>query len=551
MLWASFFPLAWGWLAWVALVPLLCLVRREHGGWHVYGGAWLVGLVWFVAGLQWMRVADYRMYFTWAALALYCSLYVPVAVFLIRRLDRKTFLPLIMVAPAVWTGLEYTRTYFLTGFPWYFLGYTQHEQLPLIQVADLGGVYAVSFLVTATNVVMFELLTASPRVHGALRLADRAGRRPTSAFVARAAIVVMLLVASIWYGRERMNQDDADSGPRIGLIQGNLEQAVRNDIDSDKAVLEMFTHFRDLTSAAVSVVPAPQLVVWPETSYPAPWVVNASDQPDAAAQDQARRLARYWHVDLLLGLNVLVGEEGRNGRYNSAILVGRNGMIGERYDKIHLVPFGEYVPLREWFPLMNYFAPYDFDYSVRPGTRFTPLTFANHRIGVMICYEDTYPDLARGFVHPAGGAVPADFLINISNDGWFKGTAEHAEHLAICRFRAIESRRAVARAVNMGISAVIDGNGRALRPRAVRDFGVGADTARLWEIRLDRIDDPGLPSAEWGQFTKVAGVILAAIPLDHRSSFYAAWGDWLPLGCWIAVVAGLAGSFGTGRSAPM
>jgi apolipoprotein N-acyltransferase len=181
---------------------------------------------------------------------------------------------------------------------------------------------------------------------------------------------------------------------------------------------------------------------------------------------------------------------------------------------MHRVPFGEYVPLRDWLPWMNAFAPYDFDYSIRAGEHFTRFPLGAYRFGVVICYEDTDPYLARQYVRP-GDEPAVDFLLNLSNDGWFNGTSEHEEHLAICRFRAVECRRSVARAVNMGISAVIDGNGRVT----------------------------ALPGPTWAESKKVAGVVTATIPIDRRGSLYSLWGDWLPVACWLLLGLGLLGGF--------
>src|SRR5262249_19777310 len=144
------------------LVPLLCLVRSEAQPRRVYLGAWAGGLAFFWFVLQWMRVADIRMYATWAMLATWCSLFVPLGIFLIRRLERCTRLPLVVTVPIVWTGLEFIRAHLLTGFPWYFLGHTQHDFLPAIQIADLGGAYAVTFVVAAVNALVFEALYIRP-----------------------------------------------------------------------------------------------------------------------------------------------------------------------------------------------------------------------------------------------------------------------------------------------------------------------------------------------------------------------------------------------------
>src|SRR4051812_10608400 len=173
LLWLCYFPVAWGWLAWGALVPLLALVRVEARGRAVRACAWLAGLAFFWPVLQWMRVADYRMVYTWAMLATYCSLYFLVGVSLLRRLDRSIRLPLVVTVPAVWVGLEYFRSLFGGGFAWYFLGHTQHDYLAVIQVADLGGAYLVSLLVAAVNAWLFEFTYA---VYSGLR--ERFGRPP-------------------------------------------------------------------------------------------------------------------------------------------------------------------------------------------------------------------------------------------------------------------------------------------------------------------------------------------------------------------------------------
>src|SRR5262249_17839266 len=140
---------------------------------------------------------------------------------------------------------------------------------------------------------------------------------------------------------------------------------------------------------------------------------------------------------VLLGLNstdLYTDRHPPRLRYNSALLIGPGGKKVGRYDKIHRVPFGEFVPLRDVLPFMDRFAPYDYDYSISPGREQTRLPVGAHHFGVLICYEDTDTELARGYVAP--GEQRADFLVNISNDGWFDGTSEHEQHLAICRFRA-------------------------------------------------------------------------------------------------------------------
>jgi apolipoprotein N-acyltransferase len=243
---------------------------------------------------------------------------------------------------------------------------------------------------------------------------------------------------------------------------------------------------------------------------------------------------RPWKTNVLLGLNgVVLGPGDQQTRYNSAVLLQADGQEGGRYDKMHRVPFGEYVPFVDWLPWTRRFAPYDHDYSVAAGDSFTRFPLGDHQFGVVICYEDTDPVLARQYV---GGdaAPPVDFLVNTSNDGWFNGTEEHEQHLAICRFRAIECRRAIVRSVNMGVSAVIDGNGRVLRPDRAPDVGPAFPFER-WVVSTNE----SLPVAEWDQYKKVAGVLTASVPLDTRPSLYARWGDWLPWLCWLIIGLGL------------
>jgi len=568
----SFYPLAWGWLGWIALVPLLCLIRSEARPRNIYFAAWLGGLAFFFPVLQWMRVADYRMYYCWALLATYSSWYVPLAVLLLRRLDRRTPLPLVVTVPAVWVGLEYVRSFLLTGFPWYYLGHTQHNLLPLIQIADLAGVYGVSCLVAAANAWLFELLYAQPGFRALFQLREpvyvsrpphpspeqkpsASGIRPGLAF--QGFSIFVIAAAALFYGFWRLDQDHFEPGPRIALLQGNVDQRLRNDATFNRDLWDQA--IRDYKYlCAIAIRQAPQLVVWPETSFLVPWKdvlpqLPAEKLPHEWVQDALRHqyILQRWVKDLsaeyLFGVNtLLLNDQGEEVRYNSALMVRGDGKIGARYDKIHRLPFGEYVPLRDWLPFMNKFAPYDHDYSIRSGEQQTRFNLGDFRYGVLICYEDTDSVLARQLVTDNEDGPAADFIINMSNESWFDDTCEHEEHLALCRFRAIECRRGMARAVNMGISAVIDGNGRVLAPHSAlhRLPNAGADKARenaneyqAWEI------PPGaeaseLPPARWAEFKKVPGVLTATIPIDRRESLYARFGDWLPVGCWIVLGLG-------------
>jgi apolipoprotein N-acyltransferase len=257
----------------------------------------------------------------------------------------------------------------------------------------------------------------------------------------------------------------------------------------------------------------------------------------ALDQDMVRFVSKAAKTNVLLGLNTEAFDQNQKIlRYNSALLLDAQGSDVQRYDKIHRVPFGEYVPLRDWVPFMNTFAPYDFDYSISSGEGLTRFPLDKYRFGVVICYEDTDPFMAREYGHATPDGPAADFLLNISNDGWFDGSAEHEEHLAISRFRAIETRRSLARAVNMGISAVIDGNGRVLAPKKTI---TSQGTREIWTIPMDKENRHELPSRSWHNYKQTEGILVVDMPIDRRTSLYAAWGDWLPYSCWVLIGGGL------------
>jgi apolipoprotein N-acyltransferase len=544
LLWLCYFPVACGWLVWVALVPLLALLRSSARPRWIYCSAWFGSLAFYLAAMQWMRVADPRMYATWIGLSFYCSFYFLLTVYLIRFLDRRTSLPLVLTVPIAWTAVEFLRATLLGGFSWYMLGYSQHTFLPLIQIADLTGAYGVSFLIAAVNAWLFEILWRFS-VFGSRFSVPQPGDPETGnrklktklGLLVQGLAVLAALIGTVLYGFWRLGQDRQTPGPRLALLQGNLDQRLRNDsVISEDAVQGMARHFHEL--AHLAAIYRPDLIVWPETSWPYEWL-QEEEGPSPHCRAMAEDMVEKWHTNLLVGMNASTIVAGQPRRYNSAVLIDRQGQAAGRYDKIHRVPFGEYVPFRDWLPWMNYFAPYDFDYSIWPGEQFTrfPLVEAatgrRFSFGTLICYEDTDAAVAR----PYGGGdstPPADFLLNISNDGWFDGTSEHDEHLAICRFRAIECRRSVARSVNMGISAIIDSNGRVLQPHELPRPDPHMDPDfHVWTVPMQRGAPTELPVSQWHAYKKVAGVLLATVPIDDRVSLYSRWGDWLPWTCWI------------------
>src|SRR5262245_4098423 len=539
ILYACYFPIAAGFLAWVALVPLLSLVRANARPRRIYFAAFVGGLVCYLPAIQWMRVAHPAMYVSWLVLAVYCSLALVAAVWLVRRLDRVNC-PLWLSVPLVWVSVEYFRSHFPTGFTWmenfgirtpigfgwYMLGHTQHDWIGLIQSADLSGVYGLTFLVAMVNAVAWTAVERSAAVRSWLRLPDRM----PAPWLLGPIVAASLLVTAVVYGYARLDHEPFDVGPQVALIQGNLPQDVKNEHGD-----EMKTHFYSLADQAARPPkgqPKPDLVIWPETSYLAPWLDIVPSVDVAKTEERIRRARNIsrnavrddmllgwensnvgWQTTSLFGLNSLEWEaEDRVWKYNSALLVDAHGNPVARYDKIHLVPFGEYVPMRQTFPFLRIFTPYETDYSCKPGEHWTrfPLTVGErtYHFACLICYEDSDATLARQYVRP--GAEGIDFLVNISNDGWFRGPAEHEQNLAVSRFRAVETRRSVVRAVNMGISAIIDPDGRVV----------------------------ALPGETWATSKKVEGIVRGPVPIDTRTTLYARFGDWLPVLGWVVVFGG-------------
>jgi len=518
LLWAAFFPLNLGALGFIALVPWLSLVRADVSRRRRYAAAYLGGFVFSALATEWVRVAHPMMYISWAAFSLVLPLFWILALDLIRRLDRGG-VPLALAVPIVWVGLEYMRMHFPTGYPflkplglyqmigfgWYFLGYTQHANLWLIQVADLGGVYAVSLVVAALNGMLADWLWCGRSEKG-----EQAGR--TGRTVATIATLALLIGAHT-YGYSCLQHPAFATGPRVAAIQGSIPQAEKMAKGQSLGLT-----YGSLHSQAVDSSPKPDLIVWPETCYPVDWVEEPPGETASPefANYAARSVEEFatvrYDVPTLLGLSGIVWEGDRPWKYNSALLVDPKGNKLGRYDKMHLVPFGEYVPFGETLPFMQWFTPYEKEYSCRPGTHWTRFALPSasgdaFTFACLICYEDSDPYLARQYV----ASESVNFFVNISNDGWFNGTEEHEEHLAICRFRAVEARRSIVRAVNMGISAAIDPDGRVI----------------------------ALPGETWSKSKKVEGIASVNVPIDSREALYPRLGDWVPAACWIGILIGV------------
>ena len=553
LLWTAFFPLDLGVTALVALAPFLTLVRAEGvTRRRRYLAAFAGGFTFFALAINWVRVAHpAMMFFTWPAGSIYCGLYWPMALALLRALDGLK-LPFSMTLPVVWVALEYVRAHFPTGFPfleplgvyqligfhWYALGYALHRLTVFTQVADLGGVYALSFVIASVNGAAYGWMIRSIRLR---RLFGWPALPRTRIFIWEAydtAWTSLLPVAVFCYGLVQLGHPPYPAGPRVAAVQGSLpqnEKMMRGDQSGTNSVTPLEREYFPLAQRACQPpdgAPKPDLVIWPETCFPADWYqpsprMPANDPESArlttAIERDQRNFARQFlggfaPTHMLLGLNRLeIVDRDTADKFNAAVLLGPDGQFLASYDKMHLVPFGEYVPLKSSW--LQAFTPYKADYSCTPGTRWTVFEVPaaaqpgrTFKFGVLICYEDGDPYLARQYNPWSGRGLDVDFLVNISNDGWFTGTEEHEQHLAICRFRAIEARRSVVRSVNTGISAIIDPDGKV--------------------VMLPDLSD-------WSKGKATTAVVRGEVPIETRSTVYAALGDWVPTLCWAAITAGL------------
>ncbi len=283
LLWASFTPLDWGPLAWVALVPLILLVRATEPTREMYTTLTLTGFAFTLATLQWMRLGHVAMYAAWFALAAYLAIYFPVFVGITRVAVHRLSVPLVVAVPAVWVGLEYVRAHLMTGFSWYYLGHTQYRWIELIQVSDLVGAYGVSFIVATMAACLAAVLPASLLVR--LRLLSPVDDATNSGgdIVKRPVVALLtgliLFAAVLGYGYFRRSEANFQQGPRIALIQGDFTSEVKHD---PNAFRRMFDRHYQLTGLAVRH--QPDLIVWPESMYRAPLLVASPEISDEELQ---------------------------------------------------------------------------------------------------------------------------------------------------------------------------------------------------------------------------------------------------------------------------
>jgi apolipoprotein N-acyltransferase len=423
-------------LAWVALVPMLWAALGRGPG-AAFRIGWVAGLIFFVATLYWLVITigtytNLSPLVSVGPLLLLCAfLALGFGLFAMGcELARGARIDLALVGPPLWVLIEWIRTYILGGFPWVSLGYSQYRTTYLIQFVEFTGVYGLSALVVLVNVV----------VYGAVR-AWRAGESPRPRRLLALTSLLMVLVAWGYWRVQELATLPVEGSVRVGFIQGNVAQDVKWDPAYQDATID---HYVELTTAAAA--DGAELVVWPETAAPFFF------QEEGELRDRILDLARRLHVWLVVGSPAFSGENGMLSMHNRVYLVSPEGAALQSYDKMQLVPFGEYVPLKSLFFFVDKVVEGVGDF--RAGR--SPVVFHTDRgnFGVLICYEGIFPGLTRRFV-----AAGADFMVNVTNDAWFGRTSAPYQHLAMAAVRAIENRVPLVRVANTGFSAMIDSDG--------------------------------------------------------------------------------------------
>jgi len=502
LLLASFPPHRFGWCAWFALAPLLCALAGTRP-WRGFLLAYLSGAGFFAFLFDWLfEVKGFTVFHDLLLSAFFGLLFALFGLLFTFVWSRLGPAAACAAAPFVWIALEYAKSNIPDiPSPYPLLGYSQHAFLPAIQIAAVTGPYGVSFLVMAVNAALALM---------ALRLARRrAGRRAFASGPGRgergSAVVVgavlLLAAVSLGYGLVVCATPIEGNRVKVSLVQANIAQSNKWDPESAASIMAVYGQL-----TAEAALQRPDLIVWPEaaTPHPIPQTMET--------YRVVRSIVKQAGTDLLLGSSSTPKLRGQQRpdvlrSMNSAFLIQNGVLKPQRYDKIILFPFGEFLPLRGKVPWSRINVPDRNGYLAgeKPGV----FKLATSRFGVAICWESGFPQLVRAAV-----AAGAQFMVNIANDAWFGTGAASHQFVSYNVFRAVENRRFVVRCANTGVSCIIDPRGRI----------------------LERLTDQA------GNDLFVRGVLSGTVvPIDSLT-IYTRYGDWIVwLACLVtAAVLGMA-----------
>ncbi len=510
------------WIAWVGLVPALFALDAARGWKGAFGLGLAAGLAYFYVAIYWVNHAMTAFgglpmglaLFALTLLVLYMAFHWALAFAVSHVVRARLGWPLHLHLPMVWAAAELLRNYLFSGFPWANLGYTQARHLPVSQLASLFGVYAIAALVVLVNAAVHDAFRA--RLEG----------RPFPWRLAGAVAATLAAVLAYGYAHLSAVRARVAAAPRlkVGLVQGNINQAVKNQRESYAEFI--LGRFRPLTEQADRA--GADLVAWPEATYP--WLVPPEIGTFAGPRTGLAPLER---AHLLLGASTVVWRAGLSGKRipeitNSVFLLRPDLSVISRYAKYHLVPYGEYVPLAGLLPFVRQVVP---DLApAAPGRDLTVLRFplpgpASSEVSLapMICYDAIFPE-----INVAYAEWDPELLVNPTNDAWYGYSSGPYQFLAIVQLRAIEAGKAVARPAYSGVTAIVLPTGE-VAPGAI-DVG---------PVDPELAPDPGEP----------ARLLLGEVPRLRGHTLYTSIGDLFAWACAAFAVACWGAALRAGRSA--
>jgi apolipoprotein N-acyltransferase len=469
--------------AWVGLAPLLLVVsgKRALSGFLLF---YMAGGIFFLGVFHWiLEVSGYTLLHH-GILAVYLGAFFAVFGLLFAFISsRLGHVQAFVAAPFLWISLEYVRSNLsFMALPWALLSHSQYRNPLVIQIASLAGAYGVSFVILLANASLACLLRSF--LAGSRSQDNRQGGKRGEVALVSATVIVLLFV--IGYGHVKTRSPIPGDTVKIALVQGNIDQSRKWDPQYASKIMDVYTELTlDALDSSLS------LVIWPETATPR--AINY----DQALYRKVKDLARSKGSHILLGSAQIqkfrVGEPKAVKYYNSAFLIGpeKGAESDQGYDKVRLLPFGEYLPYREKIPWSLIGIKETGGYL--PGKGYKVLNHPQIALGVTICWENIFPDVVREFVK--GGA---QCIVNITNEAWFGKTAAPYQFLSMSVLRAVEHRLYVLRCANTGISCLIDPCGRV----------------------VERIEE------ETGVDIFIPGVLKGSIIPAEKNTFYTACGDW-------------------------
>lgn len=490
-------------LAWFAIVMYFLAIHDRKAS-EAFWLGWLAGGIYFLGTVNWVTITMERYGKLPAMISLslmlllvvYLGLYVGIFGFLLKYLAPRSAktpdvfpLTLVILAPSLWVTLEFLRGHLLTGFPWVLLGYSQYRILPIIQIADVTSVYGVSFLIVMVNAALYLII----RRFWAGGLEAKA----STTFSFAVGISFLLVLLSLGYGYWRISDLSSTGRPtiKVAAIQGNIPQDVKWDERYRKATIETYQRL------TLKVLPDhPDLVIWPESA--APFLFET----DPIGRQEITSFLKGHGFYLLFGSPAVKLLNRQPLLQNSAYLLSSQGDIQGRYDKIHLVPFGEYVPLSSLLFFVNKLVEGIGDFT--PGEDYVVMDLPKGKVGTVICFEVIFPELVREFVRNR-----AQLMTTITNDSWFGRSSAAYQHFSMVVFRAVENHVAFARAANTGISGFIEPTGR-----IIQQSPLFVEAALVSELSLSQLGGLTLYT-RWGDFfAYVCGIITVGFWLQRRKT---------------------------------